>query len=74
MQSWLISIDRWQFNGITIHSLTFPNETAPISLHFAMFIPTITGQGTPEQQERWMKKARTFEIIGTYAQTEMGHG
>ena len=39
-----------------------------------MFIPTIENQATPEQKERWLPKARAMEYVGTYAQTEMGHG
>lgn len=39
-----------------------------------MFIPTIMGQGTPEQQKKWLEKSLRCEIIGTYAQTELGHG
>lgn len=30
--------------------------------------------GTEAQQEAWYKKAINFEIIGCYAQTELGHG
>lgn len=32
------------------------------------------GQGTVEQQAEWMGKAWDLSIIGTYAQTELGHG
>lgn len=39
-----------------------------------MFIPTIEGQGTEEQQRELLPKCRALEIIGTYAQTELGHG
>ena len=39
-----------------------------------LFIPTLESQATPEQQAKWLDKARRLEIIGTYAQTEMGHG
>lgn len=46
----------------------------PLSLHYVMFIPTIMGQGTTEQQAEWIQKAWTLDIIGTYAQTELGHG
>ncbi|CAH0562111.1 unnamed protein product [Brassicogethes aeneus] len=46
----------------------------PLTLHYVMFIPTITGQGDFEQQAEWMHKAWTCSIIGTYAQTELGHG
>lgn len=46
----------------------------PLGLHFVMFMPAIMGQGTMEQQAEWMARAWTGEIIGTYAQTELGHG
>ncbi|XP_051159281.1 probable peroxisomal acyl-coenzyme A oxidase 1 isoform X1 [Leptopilina boulardi] len=46
----------------------------PLSLHFVMFIPTIMGQGTIEQQAEWITRAWFCNIIGTYAQTELGHG
>lgn len=39
-----------------------------------MFIPFIKGQGTDEQQRKWLSLARTMQIIGCYAQTELGHG
>ncbi|XP_053611166.1 probable peroxisomal acyl-coenzyme A oxidase 1 isoform X1 [Plodia interpunctella] len=39
-----------------------------------MFVPTIMGQGTPEQQAEWLPKATAMKVIGTYAQTELGHG
>jgi len=55
-------------------SLAFPNETSPLSLHSAMFVPTIESQSTLEQKEKWLPKASSYEIIGTYAQTELGHG
>ena len=31
-------------------------------------------QGSEEQQAYWLPKAMSLEIIGTYAQTELGHG
>lgn len=33
-----------------------------------MFLPTIMGQGTSEQQAEWMGRAWNLEIMGTYAQ------
>jgi hypothetical protein len=39
-----------------------------------MFIPTILSQGSPEQQAKWMPLCMSLQIIGTYAQTELGHG
>eukprot|EP01121_Diplochlamys_sp_Union-15-3_P017458 TRINITY_DN6146_c0_g1_i1.p1 TRINITY_DN6146_c0_g1~~TRINITY_DN6146_c0_g1_i1.p1 ORF type:complete len:676 (+),score=120.30 TRINITY_DN6146_c0_g1_i1:43-2028(+) len=47
---------------------------SPLSLHTSMFIPTLTSQASPEQLEEWGGKAYRYEIIGTYAQTELGHG
>lgn len=46
----------------------------PLTLHYVMFIPTIMGQGNFEQQAEWIQKAWECNIIGTYAQTELGHG
>ncbi|KAK0180414.1 hypothetical protein PV327_006058 [Microctonus hyperodae] len=46
----------------------------PLTLHYVMFVPTIMGQGTIEQQGYWINRAWTCNIIGTYAQTELGHG
>jgi len=39
-----------------------------------MFVPTLETQGSEEQKTKWLQKALNYEIIGTYAQTEMGHG
>lgn len=46
----------------------------PLTLHYVMFIPAIMGQGTVKQQGYWIQRAWTCSIIGTYAQTELGHG
>lgn len=46
----------------------------PFGIHNAAFIPMIRTQATEEQQGWWLEKAYNHEIIGTYAQTEMGHG
>ncbi|XP_050206091.1 peroxisomal acyl-coenzyme A oxidase 1-like [Mercurialis annua] len=48
-----------------------PNYT---DLHWGMFIPAIKGQGTEEQQKKWLTLAYKMKIIGCYAQTELGHG
>eukprot|EP00897_Mesotaenium_endlicherianum_P001166 jgi/Mesen1/1104/ME000123S00271 len=52
----------------------FVDEVMPIGLNLGMFIPALEQQGTDEQQARWLPLARSFSIIGCYAQTEMGHG
>ncbi|KAF6169376.1 hypothetical protein GIB67_016546 [Kingdonia uniflora] len=43
-------------------------------LHWGMFIPAIKGQGTEQQQQKWLPLAYKMQIIGCYAQTELGHG
>lgn len=37
-------------------------------------MPAIKGQGTEEQQQKWLSLANKMQIIGCYAQTELGHG
>jgi acyl-CoA oxidase len=50
------------------------DEPCGLDLHVGMFIPTIQGQGDAEQQKAWLPLAFSLQIIGTYAQTELGHG
>ena len=49
-------------------------EGSPLSLHTAMFIPALRGQASKEQADYWLTRALNMDIIGTYAQTELGHG
>ncbi|XP_055971404.1 peroxisomal acyl-coenzyme A oxidase 1 isoform X2 [Sorex fumeus] len=46
----------------------------PVGLNFSMFIPTVVNLGTPAQQDKWLLPSQELQIIGTYAQTELGHG
>ncbi|KAK9203447.1 hypothetical protein WN943_013701 [Citrus x changshan-huyou] len=50
------------------------DEPAFTDLHWGMFVPAIKGQGTDEQHQKWLPLAYKMEIIGCYAQTELGHG
>ncbi|GAV77995.1 ACOX domain-containing protein/Acyl-CoA_dh_M domain-containing protein [Cephalotus follicularis] len=52
----------------------FVDEPAFTDLHWGMFVPAIKGQGTEEQQQKWLPLAHKMQIIGCYAQTELGHG
>ncbi|GMR62851.1 hypothetical protein PMAYCL1PPCAC_33046, partial [Pristionchus mayeri] len=52
----------------------FGADFFPVFLHFTMFIPVLQGQADDEMAEEMLPKAINLEIIGTYAQTEMGHG
>ena len=40
----------------------------------SIFLSTLIGQGTEEQAMFWAMKVLKFEITGSYAQTELGHG
>jgi alkylation response protein AidB-like acyl-CoA dehydrogenase len=39
-----------------------------------MFMPAIERLATDEQKAKWLPLAQSYQIIGTYAQTELGHG
>lgn len=46
----------------------------PLALHISMFINALESQTTKEQKAKWLPLAQSNKIIGTYAQTELGHG
>ena len=50
------------------------DEPGGLDLHLGMFIPTVQGQGDDEQRKHWLPMCQKLQIIGTYAQTELGHG
>ncbi|KAF4500091.1 acyl- oxidase [Fusarium agapanthi] len=50
------------------------SEPTPYGLHATMFLKTLEEQGTPAQHKLFLERARKYEIIGCYAQTELGHG
>ncbi|XP_077379444.1 peroxisomal acyl-coenzyme A oxidase 1 isoform X2 [Festucalex cinctus] len=45
-----------------------------MGVHFVMFLPTLYGQCDPEQSKKWIPLAESYQALGTYAQTELGHG
>lgn len=47
---------------------------AAFGLHKSMFTKTLQEQTTDEQKELFLKPAQNYDIIGCYAQTEIGHG
>ncbi|XP_068627036.1 acyl-coenzyme A oxidase 1-like isoform X2 [Battus philenor] len=49
-------------------------DGSPLALHYIMFMPAILNQGNEEQQVKWISRAWNCSIIGSYAQTELGHG
>lgn len=51
----------------TMHSGTLMN-------HWGLFVSTILLQASDEQLSEWLPRAMMLQIIGSYAQTELGHG
>jgi Acyl-coenzyme A oxidase N-terminal len=56
---------------LLIDLFSFPS--VPVT-HIGMFVPTLINFGTKEQQAEWVQRAYDCKVIGTYAQTELGHG
>lgn len=50
------------------------SEPTPYGLHASMFLKTLEEQGTAAQHKLFLGPAQRYEIIGCYAQTELGHG
>lgn len=50
------------------------NTVLPIATHYGVFSPNIEGQASKEQREKWLAPTKNYEILGAYAQTEIGHG
>jgi len=48
--------------------------TGALSNSHSIFLNTVIGQGNAEQSAFWVPKLMSFEITGSYAQTELGHG
>ncbi|KAH8320962.1 hypothetical protein KR067_012466, partial [Drosophila pandora] len=46
----------------------------PFGVMYVMLVKALQAQCTPEQYEDFGKRMEKFEICGTYAQTELGHG
>lgn len=61
-----ISISRQLLGGMLGSAII--KDGNPLALHYVMFLPTLAGQGTVEQQAYWISRAWNLEIIGTYAQ------
>lgn len=45
-----------------------------LGLHLSMFWATVENLSNEEQKARWMPELRQVNLMGCYAQTELGHG
>ncbi|KAK3071404.1 hypothetical protein LTR53_008681 [Teratosphaeriaceae sp. CCFEE 6253] len=50
------------------------DDVSPYMVHYAMFITTIREQADEQQRAYWEPKIKAGDVIGCYAQTELGHG
>ncbi|KAI6236614.1 Acyl-coenzyme A oxidase [Aphelenchoides besseyi] len=60
--------------GMFYQTLIMGRDLHAMSLHYVMFLPTIQNQTNEEQMDEWLGLVITRGILGTYAQTELGHG
>ncbi|KAA1066222.1 hypothetical protein PGT21_025542 [Puccinia graminis f. sp. tritici] len=64
---------RWSEEDMSMAEMLI-DMPGPFSLHKSMFLKTLQEQGDEEQQKMFTQPAENFQIIGCYAQTELGHG
>lgn len=50
------------------------DDILPYHLHMSLFAAAMKEQCSEEQRRYWLPKIASWEIIGAYAQTELGHG
>jgi acyl-CoA oxidase len=62
----------YEDHQISTHSLQVYG--GPLLLHFTMFMQSIKHLGSEEQQKKYLQPAAHLNILGCYAQTELGHG
>ncbi|CAO3698935.1 unnamed protein product [Rhizopus stolonifer] len=63
----------WDEQEFQIANFLF-DQSSPFTLHYSMFIPTLKSQTNDEQKKLFLEPALNHQIIGCYAQTELGHG
>ncbi|KAI8886274.1 acyl-CoA oxidase [Backusella circina FSU 941] len=69
----VVKEQNWDETEMRIAGFLYDQST-PFSLHSGMFIPTLLNQTTDEQKKLFLFPALKRQIIGCYAQTELGHG
>ena len=68
-----VHVDNQSINHYHCRAIS-PQEANHLFLHYSAFLSTIQKQGTKEQVEKYVSLGQQLKIIGTYAQTELGHG
>lgn len=57
-----------------LSAMQLVDDHVPYGLHFNAFMPVVQSQGSDEQIAEWIPRCQSLEVIGCYAQTELGHG
>ncbi|GFO15477.1 acyl-CoA oxidase [Plakobranchus ocellatus] len=65
---------QWSEEDFATAAQQINNSAEAITLHKDMFIPALERLTSEEQKAKWLPLALNYKIIGTYAQTELGHG
>ena len=74
-QAWKRFMDKEKLNKAERRVvLGFFTELTPHTLHYEFFLPSLELQCSQEQKEKWLPLCESLEIVGCYAQTELGHG
>ncbi|KAI7482795.1 acyl-CoA oxidase [Hortaea werneckii] len=67
--------DQYRWDGEDLDMAQYLcDDVSPYMVHYSMFITTIREQGDEDQRSYWLPKIEAMEVIGCYAQTELGHG
>ncbi|RQM14164.1 hypothetical protein B5M09_009727 [Aphanomyces astaci] len=67
-------LDTADADTLRVISQDVTGYATPTLLHHAMFTKNIASIFTPEQQAAWGMSIDSFQWLGCYAQTELGHG
>jgi len=46
----------------------------PLTVHLGMFVKCVEFLASEEQSRKWLPRVKALNILGCYAQTELGHG
>lgn len=57
-----------------MEAIRLTDNFLPVQPQFRIFMSNLERQMTDEQKAIWIPRAEKFEIFGSYAQTELGHG
>jgi acyl-CoA oxidase len=57
-----------------MEAIRMTDNFLPVQPQFRIFMSNLERQMSEEQKALWIPKVERFEIFGSYAQTELGHG